>query len=214
MSEPSPSDGVGPPGPGTGFTDPRAWMLLVPVVFGSGMMLAGAAWFFTVRGTAGVASGARVTMTVDSVCAVDTLTDRLADYGLPGEWKGAELTLTLPGVQGDDLVPAALAAGGRLELFAAGASVPFTLIEGGVQINVTGTPVSLFTMKADLPQIGLTATLDGAAVEVESVNGNELMLAARGLHSTEALRYATDRVVQVRHPLPCAVKVLGVRSAS
>lgn len=214
MSAPSPSDGVGPPGPGTGFTDPRAWMLLVPVVFGSAMMLAGGAWLFTVRGTSGVASGARVTMVVDSTCAVDTITDRLADYGLPGEWKGPELTLTLPGVQGDDLVPAALSAGGRLDLFAEGAAVPFTVIEGGVQINVTGTPVSLFTMKADLPQIGLTATLDGEPVEVESVNGNELMLAARGQNSIEALRFATDRVVQVRHPLPCAVGVLGVRPAN
>ncbi len=188
-------------------------MLLVPVVFGTGMILAAGSWYIAVQGTSGTAAGARVTATFDSACAADTIHDRLLDYGLPGEWSGADLTLTLPGMPGDELVPAALAAPGRLELSAEGAPVPYTLIEGGVQINITGTAVSLFTMKKDLPQTGLTATLDGVAVEVESVNGNELMLSARGKDSTEALRYATDRVVQVRHPLPCVVRVLSVKPA-
>ncbi|GDX78234.1 hypothetical protein LBMAG42_00450 [Deltaproteobacteria bacterium] len=214
MNAGSPSDGPGPPAPRSPFSDPRAWMLLVPVVFGTGMILAGGAWLIAVRGTSGAASGATVTVTFDSACAADTMRDRLLDYGIPGEWQGADLTLTLPGMPGDDLVPAALTAPGKLELAADGAPVPYTLIEGGVQINITGTPVSLFTMKKDLPQTGLSAKLDGVEVEVESVNGNELMLAARGKDSTEALRFATDRVVQVRHPLPCAVSVLDVKPAS
>ena len=193
------------------FSDARSWALAVPVVFGGGMILAAVAWWLAVSNTAGSASGATVHVSLDSTCANTEIAARLADYGLPGTFAGPDLTLTLPGMPGDDRVPAALVAPGKLLLVADGKELPFVVQNGGVQINVTGTAVSLFTLQAGLPSSGITATMDGSAVEVESVNGNELMIAARGKDSTEALRFATDRVVQVRHPLPCAPKVLGVK---
>lgn len=204
---PIPSPTPPPPSP---FSSPRSWMLMVPVIFGTAMLACGGAWLVAVRTTSGVAHGPQVNVTFDSACAAPIIDERLAEYGFPGTWDGPVLHLTLTGAPGEEAVPAALAAPGHLVLEVEGKPVPYTLQNGGMQLSLQGTPVALFTMSKELPDAGLTATLDGTQLEIESVNGNELMLAARAENSTAALRIATDRVVQIKHPLPCVVKVLSV----
>jgi hypothetical protein len=167
-----------------------------------------------VLNTSGAARGDAVDVTFSSDCAAAAITARIDAYGLPGRWEGSTLRLTLAGTPGDEAVPAALAAPGKLVLRAAGADLPVVVERGGVQISFTGTAVSLFTFDAELPETGLSVMLDGAPMEVESVNSRELMIAARGVDSTEALRVAADRVTQVLHPLPCAVSVVAVAPAA
>ena len=194
--------------------DPRAAMLLVPVLFGGGMLLAGLSWVVAILTTSGSASGEVVDVRFSSECAAAAISDRLAAYGLPGAWRGDTLRLTLPGTPGDEAVPAALAARGRLAVVVRGEVQSVRVEQAGVQISLTGTPVSLFTLDAELVEAGLVVTIDGAVQEIESVNSRELMLAARGADSTEALRTAADRVTQVLHPLPCDVQVVSVSAAA
>ncbi len=193
--------------------DPRSAMLLVPVVFGGGMLLAAVAWLVTVMNTSGAAKGASVDVEFSSDCAAAAISDRIAAYGLPGSWTGSTLRLQLAGAPGDEAVPAALAAPGAFAASAGGAPLRVAVERGGVQLSLTGSAVSLFTLDAELPEEGLVVTIDGVPQEVESVNSRELMLSARGADSIEALRVAADRVTQVLHPLPCRVTVLGVRPA-
>lgn len=183
----------------------RAAILAVPVLFGGGMIGAGMAWWLAVSTTSGTARGETVTLALDTDCARVALDNRLADYGLPATWDGQRLRVTLPGTPGDDAVPAAILAPGRLELRDGDAVVDARLRNAGVQVSFSGAAVSLFTFDRALPTT-LTATLDGTPLEVESVNGHELMVAARAGTSTEALRIATDRVVQARWPLPCPTR--------
>ncbi|MSQ00279.1 MAG: hypothetical protein EXR71_00115 [Myxococcales bacterium] len=205
------SDAPNDPAKGlTPFASPRAWSLMVPIAFAGMMLVGGVGWVATVFSTSGTADGPTVDVRFDSACAADTISARLGDYGLPGVWTGASLRLTLPGGPGDDDLPAALAAVGQLSMTGDGTHLVRLLTNAGVQISIQGVSVSLFTFDAALPEHGLVVTLDGVEMEVESVNGNELMLASRAGHSTDALRVATDRVVQVRHPLPCTVRVQSV----
>ncbi len=183
----------------------RAAILAVPVLFGAGMIGAGLAWWIAVTHTAGTASGETITLLLTDDCGRVALDNRLADYGLPATWNGLELAVTLPGTPGDDAVPAALLAPGRLELADDAGPVEARLLNAGVQVSFSGAAASVFTFDQSLPE-ATRATLDGTALEVESVTANELVVAARGASSTEALRVATDRVVQVRWPLPCAVR--------
>lgn len=192
-----------------GWRSQHAWMLAVPVAIGSAMLLGGVAWVVTVFGTDGVARGPQVDVVVSDTCATAEIDARLAEYGLPGTWTGATLRLTLPGARGDEAVPAALAAPGKLEMTFEGKPLEARLLNAGVQIDTGGTPVSLYTFDTAIPA-GVVVTLDGAAMTVASANGNELMLAAYAGHSTDALRLATDRVVQVRHPLPCEPQIVSV----
>jgi hypothetical protein len=56
--------------------------------------------------------------------------------------------------------------------------------------------------------------LDGQKVELEnSDSGVELQIPARAADSRSALRLATDRVVALRHPLPCPVTPEGAEWA-
>lgn len=191
------------------WRNPHAWMLSVPVAVGGAMLLAGVAWVITVFTTDGVARGPQVDVQLSDTCANAAIDARLAEYGLPGTWTGSTLRLTLPGMMGDEGVPAALVAPGQLRMSSGGKPLDAQLLNAGVQVNVKGVAVSLYTFDTAIPE-DVVVTLDGAPMEIESVNGNELMLPGYGAHSTDALRIATDRVVQVRHPLPCAPTVQAV----
>lgn len=180
----------------------RAAILTVPVVFGSAMILAAGGWFLAVQNTSGVARGAPLDIVVPAECNRVAIESRLADYGLPYSWNGETLTVTLAGTPGDEHFAAALLAPGKLVLVSGAEPVVARVTNAGVQVSFAGVAVSLFTYDKALPT-GLVATLDGVPVEVESVNGHELQIAARGATSTEALRVATDRVVAVRWPGAC-----------
>lgn len=186
-----------------------AWLLAIPFLFlvvliGAVIALVVAIW----RG--GAAQGEVATLVLAPACPAgrQAVRDRIDAYGLPvmGE-DGDRVTVQLPG-QPDDRVhmPAVLGAPGRLVLTAAGAALPARVRDAGFQISIHGEPVTLVTVDVALPE-GVTATLDGAPVEVASATGEELQLAAQAASSTEAVRLATDRAVQVRLPLPCEVGV-------
>lgn len=185
----------------------RAWLLAAPIVVGGGLLLAGAAFLVVSRTSSGQASGAPIAITFDSDCAKEAINARLADFGLPASWSGAILTTQLPGTPGDEALPESLARRGQLSMLVNGTDSGLKVDNGGVQVSLQGGAVSLFTLSGNLPETGVTVSLDGEPLEIESINGNELQIAARGLTSTDALRIATDRVVQVRYPLPCDTRV-------
>jgi len=186
-----------------------SWLLAIPFTFlvvliGAVLALVFAIW----RG--GTARGEVATLAFSPECpaGMQAVRDRVTAYGLPVQAEaGDRLTVQLPG-QPDDLthMPAALTAPGRLELRAAGEVVPARVRDAGFQISIHGEPVTLVTVDVSLPD-GVSATLDGQAVAVAATNGEEIQFEARAATSTEAVRLATDRAVQVRLPLPCAVGV-------
>jgi hypothetical protein len=180
------------------------------VLIGTGMLIAGVAFLLATRFTTGEAQGEHVAITFDSDCGREAIEARLLDYGLESDWAGSTLATQLPGMPGDEGVPAALATRGELVVKVDGAPTPVRVLNAGVQVSLSGTAVSLLVLETALPSRGVTAFLDGAPLEIEAVNGEELQIAARGADSTAALRAATDRVVQIRHPLPCAVTVAEV----
>jgi hypothetical protein len=185
----------------------RGAIVLVPIVAGAGMIAAALAWFGAIQ-LGGEATGARVRLVLDSACASEAMRARAEDLGLAPVVEGASLSVTLPGLADDRAhVPGVLAAPGRLEVSVEGALRPLSVRNVGVQIALSGTPVTLLTTDQALPSRGVTAVLDGVPVPVESVNGGEIMLAAAADTPQDALRLATDRVVAIRHPLPCSVTV-------
>lgn len=191
----------------------RGLVVLVPIVTGAGMILAAVAWFGAIR-LGGKADGPRVRVVLDSTCAAAAISDRASDLGLDPVADGPAVLLSLPGLPDDrEHLPGVLAAPGRLELFVDGAPRPAQVRNVGVQIALSGAPVTLLTTDQALPAQGVTARLDGVEIPVESVNGGELMLAAVAATPQEALRVATDRVVAIRHPLPCAAAVTAVEDA-
>ncbi len=182
------------------------------VLLAGGLVVSTVAWYVTVQGTSGEARGGTARIALSSACdaqARPVIEARLADYGLPSTPAG-EFTyeIGLPGLP-DDLphVPQALVAGGVLVVAVDGVAVPAEVSQVGVQLAFSGTPVTLLMLKQGLPRAGVTVAIDGAPVEIESINGQELQIAARAGQSTEALRLATDRAVAVRRPLPCPVTV-------
>lgn len=187
------------------MTDSRAVVLLVPIAMGGLLVLGTIGWFAAIQ-FGGTAHGGRATLTFDSSCAALAISARLADYGLEGEWIGSKLTMVLPGMEDDrSHMPAALTAPGVLAID--GAAVRPR--HAGVQLSLGGNPVSLYTLDAVVPPTA-TVTLDGQEMKIEQVNGGELQLSAFAEDGPRSLRVATDRVVSVRHPLPCPVRVLSV----
>ena len=172
------------------------------------MLLAGAGFLVASRSTTGEARGPSVRITFSSECARAAVDQRLANYGLPATWEGAVLTTQLPGTPGDGALPETLARTGHFSIQVEGRPAGVRVQNAGVQVSLQGGAVSLFTLDGNLPERGVVATLDGEPLEIESINGNELQISARGATSTDALRVATDRVVQVRYPLPCDTRVV------
>ncbi|MBM4368552.1 MAG: hypothetical protein FJ102_20215 [Deltaproteobacteria bacterium] len=185
----------------------RAAILTVPVVFGSAMILAAGGWFLAVRTTSGEARGEPFAIAVPAGCNRVAIENRLADYGLPYAWNGDTLTVTLAGTPGDEGFARALLAPGELRLVSGSEVLAARVVNAGVQVSFSGAAISLFTLDRGLPA-DIVVTLDGVAIEIESVNGNELQVAARGATSTEALRVATDRVVAVRWPGACPPSIV------
>lgn len=194
-----------------------SWLLLVPVAAGAGLLLAAIGWWLAVQAGGEARGGwARVDFAADcGAAAQGVLAERLDDYGLEHEVVEAPLgfELRLPGLP-DDLehLPRALAARGELVLTVGGEPRPARVRNVGVQLGLQGNPVTLLTLEDALPATGVEARLDGEPLVISSINGGELQIDARGDTPREALRVASDRAVQLRHPMPCAVRVVGARA--
>jgi hypothetical protein len=184
-----------------------------------GLVLATVGWYFRVATYQGEPKGGEARITFASACDTDAATviaARLSDFGLPATPLPPEapgtfgFTTALPG-QPDDLahLPGVLAARGELEVRVAGVVHPVHITDVGVQLAFSGTPVTLVLLEQPLPQEGVEVRVDGELAEIEALNGTELQIAARAGQSTEALRLATDRAVDLRHPLPCPVTVVS-----
>lgn len=198
-------------------------MILAPVFVGGGLVAATVGWYLKVQGTEGVAAGPEVTARFVPACTGapadqvrDALKARMDDLGLAPRLVASQdgaftYAFRTPGVQEGEAtrLPGVLAAQGSLALSKNGAAIPLTPKDIGVQLAFSGTPVTLMMFGEPLPEEGLSVALDGTPMEVEQVAGFELQLASRAGDSVTALRNATERMVQVRHPLPCAVTVKG-----
>jgi hypothetical protein len=188
-----------------------SWVLAVPFALLLLLALGAVGWFVAVQ-VGGRAHGDTARIEVQPACPAgrQAIRDRLDAYGLPVVREDADaLVVQLPGLP-DDLVhmPQALAAPGVLSITTAtGAPVPARVRHAGVQMSLSGQPVTLLTLDVALPDGIPTVTVDGAAMEVEAVNGGELQLLAGAEDASRALRLASDRAVQLRFPLPCAVSV-------
>ena len=187
----------------------RAWVLLIPVAVLVAILGSAVAWVFVVGAESGEARGGRMTMVLSRECANDAILARLADYGLDGSADGNVLTFRLPGVDDDaEHMPRALTREGRLVVTVNGNAFPATVRHAGVQLSMMGNPVSLLTLDVAPPNSGLVVELDGEVLELDGVNGGEIQIRATDVTPEKALRKATDRVVAIRHPLPCSVQVL------
>lgn len=193
-----------------------AWLLLIPVVAGGGLIAATVGWWIAVQ-RGGEARGGWARVDFASECgaaAQGVILERLEAFGLPGRVAEPPLgiELRLPGME-DDLqhIPAVLAAGGAFALTVNGQPVTPRVRNVGVQLGLQGHPVTLLTLEDALPESGVEARLDGAVVPIGSINGGELQLEARDTTPQRALRLASDRAVLIRHPHPCAVTVVGAR---
>lgn len=191
-------------------------MFMGPVLVGGGLVAATIGWYAKVQDTAGEAAGAPFPVRFAADCAEARvpLESRMKDLGLvaapdPAAPAGTfGYTLRGPGKDDDAThLPAMLAAPGKLVLTKDGVPLEVQARDIGMQLAFSGTPITLMVFPEPLPTARLAVTLDGAPVEVESVSGVELQLASRAGDSRTALRTATERVVQIRHPLPCAVRV-------
>ena len=191
-------------------------MFMGPVLVGGGLVAATIGWYVKVQDTAGEAVGAPfpVRFAADCAEARDPLEARMKDLGVvaapdPSAPAGTfGYTLRGPGKDDDAThLPAMLATPGKLVLTKNGTALELRPRDIGMQLAFSGTPVTLMVFPEPLPPEGLTVTLDGRPVEVESLSGVELQLASRAGDSRTALRTATERVVQIRHPLPCPVRV-------
>ncbi len=193
-------------------------MFLGPVLVGGGLVAATAGWYLKVQGTEGEATGAPFPARFAADCgeARAAVEARMKDLGLGVQPDASApagsfgYTLRGPGMDDDAThLPAMLAAPGKLALTKNGTPLELQPRDIGMQLAFSGTPITLMVFPEPLPAEGLGVTIDGAAVEVESVSGVELQVASRAADSRTALRTATERVVQLRHPLPCAVRVVA-----
>ena len=192
------------------MVDKRAFVLIIPISMGSCLIRGTIGWYAAIQ-VGGTATGGTAVVTFDSACAKDAMSARLADYGLAATWSGPAVTMQLPGLEDDRThMPAVLAAPGTLAVTVDGVAKPVVMRHAGVQVSMLGNPVSLFTLDTALERAGLEVRINGAVVEVEGVNGGELQIPATAEDAPRALRLATDRVVSVRYPLPCAVRVVSV----
>lgn len=196
---------------------PRAALVLLamPLLMGLGLMIGFVTWMFAIQGEGRAPTGGVATFTIAGTCAAAAqpiLTARLDALGLPGSISPGPTPDTLaarvttPGLP-DDLthLPQTLTRPGQLLVRLPDGKTLSTFKDIGFQLAFSGTPVSLLLLDQDLPANGVTAQIDGVDIQVEGVNGPELQLASYATTSEDAVREAADRVVILRHPLPCAL---------
>jgi hypothetical protein len=184
------------------------------VIIGLGILGSGFAWLMAIQFTEGEAKGEQVRIRFSSACGDSYQTAmqaRLLDYGLDGHFeKDGSLQMTLPGLPDDRThMPMALTRPGRFEVWQNGEKKFSHFQDAGVQISFQGTATTIITVDGHLDPEGLEVRIDGMPIQAE-VNDNELQLAISEETSQAALRQATDRVVQIRHPLPCEVTALSI----
>lgn len=189
--------------------NPRgSWILAIPFGLLLLLLLAAVGWWVAIQiGGSARGAPARFVFTPSCPAGMQAVRDRLDAYGLPViEDAGNTLVVQLPGLD-DDLthMPAALTAPGVLALTVGGTPLPARVRHVGVQMSLSGQPVTLLTLDVEVPDGPLVVTVDGTPVEVASVNGGEVQILALADESARALRLASDRSVQLRYPLPCAV---------
>ena len=187
------------------------------MVIGLGILIAGVAWIVAVQSTSGQATGERVRMKFTSACGQDFQTAmlaRLLDYGLDADFEpDGTLLMTMPGMPDDrEHMPIALTRPGRFEVWRNGEKTLAHFQEAGVQISFQGTATTIITVDTHLDPDGTEVRIDGMPIPAE-INDNELQLAISEETSQAALRQATDRAVQIRHPLPCDVQVASIEPA-
>ncbi len=191
-----------------------SWILALPLGLLLLLILAVVGWFAAVQ-LGGVARGGNLRVTFAPTCpaGMQAIRDRLDAYGLPiVEDAGDTVVFQLPGLEDDvQHMPAALTAPGALGVTVNGAPVAARVRHVGVQMALTGQPVTLLTLDVEVPDGVVAVTIDGAEVGVEAVNGGEVQLVATAEDGARALRLASDRSVQLRYPLPCAVAVGSVQ---
>jgi hypothetical protein len=199
-------------------------MVVAPIVVGVGLLAATAAWYFTVQRTGGAGTGPEIEVGFVAECGGDSakvesfeqaITARMDDLGLAprrlsrqdGTWT---YSIRTPGVLPDESthLPGVIAAPGKLVVLKDGAPLALAPKDVGFQLAFSGTPITLVVFGEPLPESGVTATLDGAPLEIEQASGVELQIASRAADSVTAVRTGTERTVQIRHPLPCLVRVV------
>lgn len=191
-----------------------SWVLVVPVLSLVVVAAAAIGWVVAVR-MGGEAKGEKLTIRLEGECAHEAKTaisTRLDDYGLAHTLSSPEPGVLLvetqtPGFPDDAVtLPKALTQVGKFEVWQNGAVKLTHFADAGVQLSLMGSAVSLITLSESIVPEGVEVRIDGQVMEIESINGEELMLVAGGASAQEALRTATDRVVAIRHPLPCGLK--------
>ena len=185
----------------------EALFFTVPLLSVGGLILGVAGWQIAIRYGGGEATGAPIRLRVDAHCDRAVIDARLDAFGLPASWEGDTLVVTGPGMPDDAThLPEALSVPGRLEVTVDGVVADVHVVNAGVQLALSGTPVTLLTLNRALPTRGVAMSIDGAPVDLEAVNGIEVQIGARASTPRDALRLATDRVVALRFPGVCVVR--------
>lgn len=187
----------------------------MPIVLGVLLLLAGVGLFAAIQ-MGFTATGARVRYQWRSACDAEArpvLFARLEELGLPATPFGAglDMQVQLPGKFEDekDHVGQMLTRRGRLEVFADGKLVTDRFRDVAFQLSLTnGVAITLLNLEVEPPVEGTTVRIDGVEMLVNSITGGELQLATTEEDPQRAVREATDRVVVLRHPLPCDIQLV------
>lgn len=187
----------------------------MPIVLGVFLLLAGVGLFVAIQ-MGFTATGARVRYQWRSACDAEArpvIFARLEELGLPATPFGAglDVQVQLPGKFEDekDHVGQMLARRGRLEVYADGKLVTDRFKEAAFQLSLTnGVAVTLLNLDVEPPVEGTSVRIDGQDILVNSITDGEVQLATTEEDPQRAVREATDRVVVLRHPLPCDIQLV------
>lgn len=187
----------------------------MPVLLGVFLLLAGVGLFAAIQ-MGFTATGARVRYQWRSACdaaAKPVLFARLEELGLPATPFGAglDVQVQLPGKFEDekDHLGQMLARRGKLEVYADGKLVTDHFKDVAFQLSLTnGVAVTLLNLDVEPPVEGTSVRIDGMEVLVNSITDGEVQLATTEEDPQRAVREATDRVVVLRHPLPCDLQLV------